>query len=107
MLSVDRYLLLLRRRGGGSEVENRTRISRNIISAIHWGIYVLYIDSVEDEWSEGDGLIQRIKMHGENYDLILGISTYYTDSYIIDVFMTSYMTSYLYMPGASVLLSFW
>ena len=39
-------------------------------------------------------------MNGENYDIILGISAYYTESYIIYVFMTSCMISYLYLSGA-------
>ena len=52
------------------------------------------------------GNLQRIKVIDGSYDLILGISTYYIQRGIIYVFMTSYMTSYLYMPGASVHLSF-
>ena len=38
-------------------------------------------------------------MNGENYDIILGVSTYYTESNIVYVFMTSY----LYVPGESEL----
>ena len=72
----------------GADIKRRHDIAQLII---------VNVIIAEDFWKFC--AMQRMKVNSENYDIILGISTYYTESYNIYVFMTSYMTSYLYVSG--------